>query len=73
MRPKVPTFLSDSDVAEMLGVSVATVQRWRKSGKDGPRYCRIGAGTGTIRYRPEDVAGYIESRLSGREEDESRR
>lgn len=56
-------FLTDNEVAEQLGVSVATVRRWRLFGNEGPRYCRIGAGA--IRYRPEDVAAYVESRLSG--------
>ncbi len=63
MQQRDARFLKDVEVAQLLGVSVATVQRWRMQGKDGPKYCRVGAGA--IRYRPEDVAAYIESRLCG--------
>jgi DNA-binding transcriptional regulator YiaG len=56
-------FLTALEVATLLGVSVATVRRWRVFGIEGPKYCRIGCSA--IRYRPEGGAAYVESRLSG--------
>jgi hypothetical protein len=56
--------MNDREVAEALGVSVATTRRWRLLG-GGPRYCRVGEAA--IRYRPEDVTAYVESRLNGGE------
>lgn len=52
---------NDRQVAERLGVSVALVRRWRLLGQ-GPRYCKLGAA---VRYRPEDLAAWLESRPSG--------
>jgi excisionase family DNA binding protein len=61
-KNSLPGLLTDIEVADTLGVSVATVRRWRLLKSGGPRYCRIGAGA--IRYRREDIAAYVESRLS---------
>ncbi len=54
-------FLNDREVAEMLGVSVATVRRWRLI-KQGPRYLKLG---GLCKYRPEDLQSWIESLPAG--------
>jgi predicted DNA-binding transcriptional regulator AlpA len=60
--PKVLTnLLNEYQVAEMLGVSVATVRRWRLL-KLGPRYLKLGA---LCKYRIEDVSAWLESRPSG--------
>ena len=56
------TLLNDHEVAGTLGVSVATVRRWRLLGT-GPRWIRIGGAA--IRYRPEDVKAYLDARPSG--------
>ena len=53
--------LDDRKVAELLGVSVASVRRWRLL-RQGPKYLKIGAA---VRYRPEDVSAWLESRPSG--------
>lgn len=57
----VPThlvqLLNEHAVAKLLGVSVATVRRWRLL-RQGPAFIRVGAAS--VRYRPEDLAGYIE-------------
>jgi predicted DNA-binding transcriptional regulator AlpA len=55
--------LSDYEVADRASVSVATVRRWRQTGQ-GPRFLKIGA---SIRYRPEDVEVWLNSRPSGGE------
>ena len=48
-------------VARSLRLSVATVRRWRLL-KQGPKYLKIGAA---VRYRPEDISAWLESRPSG--------
>jgi predicted DNA-binding transcriptional regulator AlpA len=53
--------LNEFAVAEMLGVSVATVRRWRLL-KRGPRFLKLGA---LCKYRVEDISAWLESRPSG--------
>lgn len=55
--------LSERQVARITGMSVATVRRWRLLGQ-GPKYLKLNAA---VRYRPEDVAAWLESRPSGGE------
>jgi len=56
--PNQPTqLLNEHAVAELLGVSVATVRRWRLL-RQGPRFIRVGAAS--VRYRSADLAAYIE-------------
>ncbi len=54
----------EREVAERLAVSVATVRRWRLFGR-GPKYSKIGSA---VRYRPEDVSAWLESRPTGGEQ-----
>jgi hypothetical protein len=49
--------LNEHGVAKQLGVSVGTVRRWRLL-RQGPKFLRVGAAS--VRYRPEDLAAYIE-------------
>jgi predicted DNA-binding transcriptional regulator AlpA len=49
--------INEHDVAKLLDVSVATVRRWRLL-RQGPKFIRVGAAS--VRYRPENVAAYIE-------------
>jgi predicted DNA-binding transcriptional regulator AlpA len=58
---KLIHFLKENAVAEILGVSVATVRRWRLL-EQGPRYIKIGA---SVRYSPDDLSSWLESRPSG--------
>src|ERR1035437_9288588 len=51
--------LSPSTLAAELDVSEHTLANWRSAGT-GPAYARIG---GLIRYRDNDVADWIESRV----------
>ncbi len=53
--------LNEYQVAEMLGVSVATCRRWRLL-KQGPRYLKVGA---LCKYRIEDISAWLESRPTG--------
>ena len=53
--------LNDVQVAERLGLSVASVRRWRWVG-EGPTFVKIGA---SVRYRQEDIAEWLESRPRG--------
>lgn len=58
---KLIPLLNEREVAQMLSVSVATVRRWRLL-RQGPRFLKVSA---SVRYRPEDVDGWLDSRPSG--------
>lgn len=47
--------LTASQVAELLGLSVATLRAWRHRGK-GPRFLRFGRA---VRYLPADLDEFI--------------
>jgi predicted DNA-binding transcriptional regulator AlpA len=55
--------LNERQVSEVLSISVASVRRWRLL-RQGPKYVKIGAA---VRYKPEEVAAWIESRPTGGE------
>jgi predicted DNA-binding transcriptional regulator AlpA len=55
------TLMTEHEVARVTGLSVATVRRWRLLGQ-GPRYLKIGSA---VRYRPEAIYEFIESRPTG--------
>ncbi len=59
----VSDLLNEHDVARLIGLSVASVRRWRLL-KTGPKYLKIGAA---VRYKPEDVSAWLESRPTGGE------
>lgn len=48
-------YLDIHGLAEQLGISVATVYRWRAAGVDLPPAIRIGS---RVRWRPETVAAW---------------
>jgi excisionase family DNA binding protein len=48
--------LKPQDVAEFLGVPVATLYRWRYEG-EGPRAVRVGRH---LRYRPAEVEAWLD-------------
>jgi predicted DNA-binding transcriptional regulator AlpA len=62
------TLLNEHDVARITGLSVASVRRWRLL-QQGPKYRKLGAA---VRYKPEDVAAWIESRQTGGEQEGAR-
>jgi predicted DNA-binding transcriptional regulator AlpA len=56
--------LDEKNVARITGLSVASVRRWRLL-RQGPKYLKIGAA---VRYRPEDVAEWLDARPTGGEQ-----
>lgn len=57
------TLLTEHDIARITKLSLATVRRWRLL-RQGPRYVKFQAA---VRYKPEDVSAWLESRLTGGE------
>lgn len=53
--------LNEYQVAAILGVSVATVRRWRLL-RQGPKYLKVGAA---VRYRHQDLDLWLASRPTG--------
>ena len=47
--------VTEREVAELLGLSVATLRAWRHRGK-GPRFLRLGR---SVRYLPADLADFF--------------
>ena len=57
--------LKPSEAAARLGVTLATLERWR-SGRSGPRLPFIKLGDhGAVRYREADVDAVIEDNVRG--------
>ena len=59
--------LTEREVAELLGLSVATLRAWRHRGK-GPRFLRLGR---SVRYLPGDVAGFVRASAVDTQSDSS--
>jgi len=54
--------LTSAQVAELCGVSMNTLQKWR-SRNMGPRYVKFGgSNAATIRYKRTDVELFLRSR-----------
>ena len=49
--------LTETEVAERLKVSLASIRRWRLE-KRGPTFVKMGA---LVRYRPEDLDNWLAS------------
>ena len=64
IHSQLKTLLNEHDVARITGMPVATVRRWRLLGQ-GPRYIKIGAAA--VRYKPEDISAWLESRPTRRQ------
>jgi predicted DNA-binding transcriptional regulator AlpA len=59
MTPGLPQrLLNEHEVAQTCAISVATIRKWRTL-RRGPRFLKIGH---LVRYRPEDVATWLERR-----------
>ena len=54
------TLLTPQDAADMLGVSTATLARWRHEGGE-LKFVRLSRQT--VKYRYADIAAFIEARL----------
>jgi predicted DNA-binding transcriptional regulator AlpA len=57
----VVELLNENQVAQRLGVSIATVRRWRGHNA-GPRFRKIGA---SVRYAADDLKAWLEAQPSG--------
>lgn len=55
------TLLNEHDVANLLGLSVASLRRWRLI-RQGPKFLKINSA---VRYRAEDLKAWLESRPTG--------
>lgn len=64
----IDPLLNEHDVAHLTGLSVASVRRWRLL-RQGPKYLKIGAA---VRYKPEDISAWLQSRPSGGEHQEAK-
>jgi predicted site-specific integrase-resolvase len=61
----VEKLMKPEDVAETLGVTVATLAKWRAAGR-GPRWVELsGEQIPRYRYRPEDVEAWLEAQGRG--------
>jgi predicted DNA-binding transcriptional regulator AlpA len=58
---QLQVLLNERAVAEITGMSLASVRRWRLL-RQGPKYIKIGAA---VRYKPEDISTWLGSRPSG--------
>jgi predicted DNA-binding transcriptional regulator AlpA len=59
----IPRLITEQEAAEALGVSRRFLQKARATGT-GPRYLKLSGieRNGSVRYRPEDIAAWIESK-----------
>lgn len=64
VRNAIEKLLNEHEVARVTGLSVASVRRWRLL-RLGPKYIKIGSA---VRYKPEDLASWLESRPTGGEQ-----
>jgi len=51
--------IAAESAAEILGVAVATLEKWRGAG-NGPAFFRFGGGGHRVSYRLRDLAEYIQ-------------
>ena len=65
--PATPRALTEREVAERLGLSVATLRAWRHRGK-GPRFLRLGR---SVRYLPSDVDEFVRASAVDTQSDSS--
>ena len=51
--------LTPQQASERLGVAAQTLQLWRTTGRYDLPYVKVGSN---VRYKPEDIDAFIESR-----------
>jgi predicted DNA-binding transcriptional regulator AlpA len=56
--PPIKALHDEKREAERLGISVRTLQQWRRTG-DGPPYVKMGSA---VRYNPEAVDAWVADR-----------
>jgi predicted DNA-binding transcriptional regulator AlpA len=52
-----PEIMNEHQVADYIGMSVASVRRWRTI-RNGPKFLKIGSA---VRYKREEVEGWLNS------------
>ena len=59
MQQEITTcgLVTEHDAAQIMGLSVKTLRRWRWAGKPPP-FVKLG---GAVRYDPADLAAFIEA------------
>ena len=55
-------YISDKEAAELIGVSVATLKRWRAN-DEGPAYYK--PSHGIVRYSVEDIREWMDGHRVG--------
>ena len=61
-RAAMEPLLNEVEVAQLLGVSVRTLQEWRQKGL-GPPYLKLNERKrGAVRYDPGDIRLYVAGR-----------
>jgi hypothetical protein len=55
--PTLPRLVGEKEAAEILGLQVKTLRRWRFAGR-GPAFHKIGS---CVRYRLDDLTAFIEA------------
>ena len=63
-----PRALTEREVADRLGLSVATLRAWRFRGK-GPRFLRLGQ---SVRYLPADIDDFVRASVVDARRDSAR-
>lgn len=53
------SLLKEKTVADMLNISLSTLQHWRNE-KKGPPYLKLGVN---VRYSQDDVEAYLKKRI----------
>lgn len=56
------SLLDERQVARLIGMSVASLRRWRLLHR-GPKFLRVGGSA--VRYRPEDLASWLAAQPTG--------
>jgi predicted DNA-binding transcriptional regulator AlpA len=57
----IENLLNEHQVAKSLGLSVASIRRWRLL-RQGPQYVKIGAA---VRYSPEELKAWLRMQPTG--------
>ena len=63
----IEKLLTEHDLVQIIDMSIHSVRRWRLRRKGGPRYIKISSLPGlrgVVRYRPEDIRAWLDSRPS---------
>jgi hypothetical protein len=59
-------YLAEHLTAEMLGIKVSTLRKWRFFGDRGPRWVKFGPGRkAAVRYAEADLRAWLASLPSG--------